>query len=234
MSPQVNIADINFATEYDIDKIVGIYQGSFNAATQTTPIVYTFISSPYTVWYYEIPHQFGQPIFCEVLTSTDNITFTNTASIAFSDSSTIYIYAGQGIAPTGIIYYKLVASWITGYSILTPSITPVIQGTSSLYYSSIANSQKIFLDDVVPLVNNTTTNIPHNLGYYPNCKVFMECFTGQVWPCHTGGSSDVFFFADNENTGYFNITTSNIEILCDQRLASFGPSRFWYRIYLDS
>lgn len=227
-------ANTNIALpNYDIDKIVGIYEGTFDAGSQTTKLTYTFASSPYNVWVYEIPHPFGRPVFCELLTSTDGNLYYNNLSIAWSDSTTLYIYAGQGSAPSGTVYYRLIASWITGYNNLTPAITPVIQGTSGLYYSSVANQQKIYQQNVVSLTNNTTTSVNHNLGYYPNCKVFMECFSGQVWPCHTGGTNDTFLFADAENTGYFSITTSQLNLYCDQNASSFGASRFWYRIYTD-
>lgn len=222
---------------YDIDKIVGIYQGNFNANTQTTQVTYTFGGSPAYVWYYEIAHPFGRPVLCELLTSTTGTTYTNNASIAFSDSTKLYIYAGISFVintpPTGTIYYRLIASWITGYNNLTPAITPVIQGTSGLYYSSVANQQKIFKQNVVTLAQNASTAITHGLGYYPNCKVFMECFSGQVWPCHTGGTNDTFLFADSENTGYFNVTTTQLNVFCDANASSFGSSRFWYRIFVD-
>jgi hypothetical protein len=222
---------------YDIDKIVGIYEGSFDIVADTTLVTYSLSGFPYYVWYYEIDHSFSRPVFCELLTSTDGSTYVNNKSIAFSDSGKLYIYADANYtnshSTSGTVYYKLIASWITGYDSLTPAITPVIQGTSGLYYSSVANQQKIYEQDVVTLANNTNTPVAHNLGYYPNAKVFMECFSGQVWPCHTGGTNDLFLVDDSMNTGYFKIGSSNITIYCDQNASSFGSSRFWYRVFID-
>lgn len=234
MTTLTNPKNANLSTTYDTDKIVGIYAGSFDAATQTTSISYTFNGLPYSVWYYEIAHIFTQPVFCDVLTSTDGVTYTNNASIAFSDSTKLYIYAGQGSAPSGTIYYKLVATWINGYSALTPAVTPVIQGVSGLYYKSTANTPKIYLENVVSIVNNATSSVTHNLGYQPQAKVYMECFSGQVWPCHTGGSNDTFLFADSENTGYFYTSSTALTMFCDQNASSFGASRFWYKVYIDT
>jgi len=225
-------ANVAFATKYPIDKIVGIYSGSFNAATDTTAITYTFIGSSYKVWWYKIPHVFTRPVFCDLITSTDGDIYTNNASIAFSDSSFIYIYAGQGIAPSGTIYYKLTATWIDYYDNSNPAITPIIPGNTA-FFDSRQNYQKIYLQDVVSLANNTVSTIGHDLGYKPNAKVYMECFAGQVWPCHTGGTNDIFLFADSENTGYFSMTSSNLLLSCDTNALSFGASRFWYRVYLD-
>lgn len=232
MSLLTQAANVVFATKYPIDKIVGIYSGSFNAATDTTAITYTFIGSPYQVWWYKIPHTFTRPVFCDLLTSTDDTTYTNNTSIAFSDSSYLYIYAGQGIAPSGTIYYKLVASWIDNYDNTNPAITPVIPGNTA-FFDSRQNYQKIYLQNVVSLANGASTSITHALGYQPNAKVYMECFSGQVWPCHTGGTNDAFLFADSENTGYFSMTNSALSIQCDTNASSFGVSRFWYRVYLD-
>ena len=222
---------------YDIDKIVGIYEGSFNAATQTTQVTYTLSGFANYVWYYEIAHSFGRPVFCELLTSTDNKTWTNNASIAFSDSTKLYIYAGVSAVintpPAGTIYYRLIASWITGYNNLTPAITPVIQGSSGLYYNSVANQQKIFKTQLFNISQGNTGGVAHNLGYYPNVKLFMECFSGQVWPCHTGLSNDIFKVDDTMNTGYYNVTTSVVNVFLDANINSWGTSRLWCRIYLD-
>jgi hypothetical protein len=228
-----NIAQTNVATQYPLDKIVGIYEGSFNAGTQTTITTYTLFGLPYKVWYYQIPHSFTRPVFCDVSTSTDGTSYDN-SRIAISDSSKIYIYAGQGSAPSGTIYYRLTATWIDNYDNTNPSISLVNQGAGALYFNSTANYQKIKTQDVVSLANNTNTSVAHNLGYYPNCKVFMESVSGQVWPCHTGGAQDIFSVADSENSGYFSITTTALNIFCDQNASSFGASRFWYRIYLDA
>lgn len=232
MTLSAHAANVAYATAFPIDKIVGVYDGSFNAATDTTFTTYTFVGSPYKVWYYKIAHSFTRPVFCDLLTSTDGIVYTNNVSIAFADSSFLYIYAGQGIVPSGVVHYKLTASWIDNYDGTNPSIIPVIPG-STAFFDSRANYQKIYMQGVTSLASNASTSVTHGLGYTPNAKVYIECFPGQIWPCHTGGTNDTFLFADNENTGYFSMTTSILFINCDLNVSSFGASRFWYKVYLD-
>lgn len=233
MSLQANYKNVNFATQYAVDKIVGVYNSSFNAATQTTVI------GGY-LYQYAIPHPFTRPVFCELLWSTDGVNyadggggvFSGTQGISYSDASNIYVTTGLNI---GMIYYKVIASWIDNYDATNPLITPILNTTNNFYFDSRNNYQKIFRQDTQMLsgVSGSLSYI-HALGYTPNFKVFFESVSGQVWPAIAGGVSDFFLY--DFITQYECAATTTVDTLTMalQGSASSVSSRVWYRVYLNS
>jgi hypothetical protein len=214
------------------DKIVGVYSGTFNAATDTTRITYTLASAPYYAWWYKIPHSFGQPVFTDLMTSTDGTTYSLSNSIAFSDFNFLYIYAGQSASsggnPTGTIYYKLVASWINIYDLAdgssfqgvnlasyintgtiygnSPSVTPVLPNQITAFDSRLVY-RKVINSQLAAVYNGADaaqTSVP-TTAKLPIVKGYMECFQNQVWPCHSGGTGDTFLLDDSMETGYYII-----------------------------
>lgn len=229
MSLQTNYQNVNFATQYAVDKIVGVYNGSFNAATQTTVI------GGY-LYQYPISHLFTRPVFCELLWSTDGVTYADGGggdlggqlAISYSDSNNIYVTTSLNV---GTIYYKVIASWIDNYDTTNPLITPVLDTTNNFYFDSRNNYQKIYHQDTHTITGSTFAYI-HGLGYAPNYKVFFESIAGQVWPTIAGGTSD-FFLYDFINQFECETTVSSTTLSLDIS-PGVGPCRVWYRVYLNS
>lgn len=232
MSLLDNSAGIQFATEFPIDKIVGIYTGSFNAATQTT-VLGGFL------YQFAIPHTFTRPVFCELLWSTNGINYADggsgilsgTSGIAYSDSNNIYVTTGLN---TGTISYKVIASWIDDYDTTNPAITPVLDTTQNFYFDSRKNYEEIFLQGSSLVTGiSGTADVLHNLGYAPNAKVFFESISGQVWPAISGGTQDFFLYDfSNQYECSATITTTQINVSLASGIGGTS-ARTWYRIYIN-
>lgn len=224
-----NSQNVQFATEFSIDKIVGIYVDSFDAS-------HTTVLGGY-LYQYAIPHKFTRPVFCELLWSLDGITYatggtgvlSGNFAISYSDSNNIYVTTSLG---SGTIYYKVIASWIDNYDTTNPAITPVLNTTQNFYFDSRNNYQKIYKQNVVTINTGQTVSILHpDLDFAPNAKVFFESFPGQVWPTISGGVSDFFFYdPGNQYECHATMNLSTLDITMDT-----GPSsaRAWYRIYAN-
>lgn len=236
MSLQTNASagKVGFATAYAIDKIAGIFQGSYISGTQTTTLGgYLF--------QYPIPHNFTRPVFTELLVSTDGKNYqdggpsgASLQGIAYSDANNIYVTTSSA---TGTIYYKVIASWIDNYDTTNPSVTPILQNlTNSAFFDSRQNYQKVFIQGVNTVSTVNSDNlipINHNLGYTPNAKIYFESVTGQVWPQIDGGAGDFWLYAPStqaECYGIINKTQLNIDCFIP---ASGTTTRVWWRIYLD-
>lgn len=232
MSLVADYQSLAFATQFAVDKIVGTYVGSFNAATQTT-VVGGYL------YQYAIPHSFTRPVFCELLWSTDGITYADGGSgllsgvpgIAYSDKDNLYITTGLNV---GTIYYKLIASWIDKYDTTNPFITPVINTTADFYFDSRKNYQKIYKQDSKTLTSTSgTLSYIHGLGYAPNAKVFFESVSGQVWPSIAGGTANYFLYDTNAQYECAATMTSSLLNMDLQGGPSSVSCRVWYRVYLD-
>jgi len=233
MSLASNYQNVAFATEYAVDKIVGVYVGSFNAATQTTVI------GGY-LYQYSFSHPFTRPVFCELLWSLDGITYADGGSgllsgvpgIAYSDATNIYVTTGLNV---GTIYYKVIASWIDNYDTTNPLIAPVLNTVSNFYFDSRKNYQKIYKQDTLPLNSSSgTLSYIHGLGYTPNAKVFFESISGQVWPSIAGGTNNYFLYDPSSQYECEATITTSILNMVLQGGAGSVSTRVWYRVYLDS
>lgn len=228
MSLVSNYQNLNFATQYAVDKIVGVYTGSFAPATQATVI------GGY-LYQYAISHLFTRPVFCELLWSTDGVTYIdggNGGGISYSDSSNIYVTTGES---TGTVYYKVIASWIDDYDTTNPLITPVLNTTSNFYFDSRNNYEKIYHQGTQTLTGTSgTLTYIHGLSFTPNAKVFFESISGQVWPAIAGGAGNFFLYdlaAQYECEATITDTLINMDLSGG---ASSVSCRVWYRIYLNS
>lgn len=233
MSLQSNYQNLNFASQYAVDKIVGVYNSSFNAATQTTVI------GGY-LYQYPIPHSFTRPVFCELLWSTDGVNYADggngvfggTLAISYSDSSNIYVTTGLN---AGTIYYKVIASWIDNYDMTNPLITPVLNTTNNFYFDSRNNYEKIYHQDKQTITGASgSASYIHALGYAPNYKVFFESISGQVWPAIAGGTNDFFLYDAAAQYECESTITSSVLTMNLQGGGSSVSSRVWYRVYLNS
>jgi hypothetical protein len=177
-----------------------------------------------------------------VLISSDGVTyydgnsaFTGAGAIPYSDSTKLYILTNVS---SGTIYYKLVCSWIDDYDTSDPAITPVFQPVSGTpIFDSRDNYQKIFKQGVFTassLAADNLATIDHNLGYSPNYKLYIEAFSGQVWPESAAGVSNFWNYDPNHQSEVTAITTTS-QLKMDCFLPASGhTTRVWYRIYLDA
>lgn len=231
MSLLTNEENVQFATEFAVDKIIGVYVDSFNAATQTTNL-----GGAGSLFAHAIPHSFTRPVFCELLWSTDGVTYADggsgilsgTRGIAFADSNNIYVATGLN---SGTIYYKVIASWIDNYDTTNPLITPVLNTTNNFYFDSRKNYPKIYKQDSQTLSSASgTLSYLHALGYEPNFKVFFESVAGQVWPANQNQ-----FFVYDFTTQYVcaATTTSSVLSMLLQGGVSSTSCKVWYRVYVD-
>lgn len=245
MSLVSNASQIAFASDFPVDKIVGVWEGTYNRATDVTTRTYTFLGSPYNVYVYRIAHGFTRPVFCDLLWSTDGTTYadggsgatTGGASLAWSDSTYIYIYDAQGVASAGTAHYKVVAFWIDSYDGTDPLVPTYSSANKTIGFDSRENYQKIYLQNVVTVTNSSgslstiLSTVLHGLSYLPNHRVYFEAFSGEVWPAVAGGASNLFLFADNEAECQPYVDTNLLNLLVT--LPAHQSARVWYRVYLD-
>lgn len=235
MSLAEHLPDVAFASAYNVDKIVGVYQGSFAPNTSATTTLGGYL------YQYAIPHPFTRPVFTDVIWSTNNITFADGGgsfslggpqSIAYSDSSNIYVTTGVA---SGTIYYKVIASWIDNYDTTNPRITPVLNTTQPRFFDSSANYQKVIQSGSATgrptLYTNPLTYDPTLLA---NAKLFFESLPGQVWPAIGGGVSDYFLYDPAHQWEALVGINYGTALIIGSSAATASNARFWWRIYGDT
>jgi hypothetical protein len=238
LNPSVVRDQVQLLSTTNTDKIVRVFEGSFDAVADTTVINYTFLGFPNPVRTYVIPHGLPRPVFCELLWSTDGTLYVDGATsgyggnttIAFSDSTNVYV-------PTpiaaGTVFYKVICAWIDDYDTTNPSIQSIMYRDKPFSLDSRLNYPKIYEQDVLNFGATGSQTVLHPLGYSPNAKVFFEALPGQVWPLNFGGTSNPFLYDDNQVEGYMFIERSDLYIKAVFPFSATGSRRFWYRIYYD-
>jgi hypothetical protein len=229
-----NIAGVAFETEYPVDKIVGVWEGSFNQTTQVTSRSATFGGSPNTAYFYRIAHGFPRPVFVDLLWSSDNVTWYDggvNGHIAFSDSTYIYVYSSQGSTVAGTLYYKVIAFWIDNFDIDDPLVPGYESPNKSINFDSRLNYQKLYAWGKTTFASASTKLLTHDLNKRANFRVFFESFADEVWPLHFGGASDVFLYDDAQTECYAHMKNTALEVSLFNVPSS---RRLWYRIYLDT
>jgi len=229
MSLSSNARDVAFFSGYKVDKIVNVFEGSFDAGSATTVGGYLKRHS--------FPHGYTRPVFTKLIWSTDDVNWVDGGysyrsgdasfypSIAYSDASDIFILTGL---TSGTVYYKVIATWIHNYDGTDPAIDSFISPNAVTTFDSRLNYQKI---KETGMVTGTGADIPiiHDLGYYPNARVYFEAFSGEVWPANAGGASNYFLydFVNQEELQFHTTTDSLI-------LESTPSGRdIWYTVYYD-
>lgn len=242
MSLVSNIQNVSFTTRWPTDKIVGVWEGSYDRTTDVVSRSYTFLGLPYTVYFKRIPHGFTRPIFCDLLWSIDNISFADggagsisgESSIAFSDSTYIYIYDSQGAAAVGTAYYKVIGLWIDSYDGTNPLVPNFVSPNKTILFDTRENYQKVYLRDSLTFTASSTQTISHDLGRRPNFRVFFESYPGEVWPLHSGGASNIYFFSDDQTECRAVMGNASLSVQMQYSgSAASGNRKVWPRIYLD-
>lgn len=235
-------------TKYPVDKIVGVFEGRFVAGTGPyTSRVYSLG----TMNLYAIAHGFGRPVFCEMQWSLDNgyswsdsgggAATSGYESIAFSDSTYIYILVPNGLigsSPNAVFQYRILATWIDDYDTTNPNTPPISTLGQPTSFNSTNNVPKIYKQGVVNVstssgvVVGVFSTVPHDLGGYQNYKVHIEAFPGEVWPQNFGGSSNAFYFDGNQIEAQSFMSTTELAIDTNIK-SSHGTRKVFYRIYGD-
>lgn len=230
-----------FDANLSVDKLVRVFTGSYNAATDLV----SRVGSLGTIFVYRIPHGLGRPVFCELLWSNDGgVTYTDggitnssgLTKLAFSDSTYVYIFHGYTTAATTITY-KVYCTWIDDYDDTNPLVSTVSYSDSSLQFDSRLNYQKIYRQRKLDFTAGTggsteTQSIGHSLGNYPNTKLYFEAFPNEVWPLNAGGANNFFNYDSAQDEAKLEIFANSVSF----SLLRFSNSskRAWYRIYYDA
>lgn len=227
MSLQSNAinGNVTFASEFPVDKIVSVFQGVINVATQMQPI--GGLGSPNS---FKIPHGYTRPVYTQIVSSPDNATFFDGGdyTIAYSDNTYVYILANQ---TTGSIYYRLICSWIDNFDTSNPIVNVSLNYNTNVLFDSRTNYQKIALQGSVFMAQNTSVSIPHHLGNTPNAKVFFEAFVGQIWPANSGGTGNPWLYDfTNQAELYFTTDSANLNIFLNGGNSS---RNVYYRVFYD-
>lgn len=235
MSLTDDSANVAFAApHFDIDKIVGVWEGSFNRATD----VVSRVGDAGTIYVYRIAHGFTRPVFADLMFTTasgfvdgGSADSNGETSLAFSDSTYIYIISSLFAPAVGTMRYKVLATWIDNYDDSNPSVTPYKSPTKDINFDSRLNYQKIQKQGALTFNSATLQTVTHSLNRLANFRVFFESFPNEVWPMHSGGASNPFLYDNNdmsECSAVMKINTMDIEMFVVPT-----PRRAWYKIYLD-
>lgn len=225
---------VNFYSGYNIDKIVRVDEGSFDASAATT--IGGFLKQ------HSIAHGYSRPLFTDLLWSTDNSTWidggtgqaagTHDSSISYSDSTNNYILTTK---TTGTIYYKVIGYWITDYDGTDPSVADYDTPNNTIQFDSRVNYQKIFNQDVEDISRGGTSVVAHNLLYYPNFRVYIEAFSGEVWNMNFGGASNPFLYdLANQAEAEAFVDTTSMTLKFSSGGTWGGTRKMWHKIYYDS
>lgn len=190
-----NVDKTAYTSVWDMDKIIGIAEGTINAAAPTPgPPVITQATSSTT---------FADTYYFQGIFSTDNGATWNDFNSMIPDLSTpgmpvfqtVNVFGAVGSSGTmnivSVNYYDSVHGTGTAKTILWKviyisknnqgNITPSIIGDITLFTSRLRNYQKIALKGEVAfnlmsgVANSVTIN--HNLGYVPKIRYFYQELT---------------------------------------------------------
>jgi hypothetical protein len=238
LNPSVVNERIALLSSLNLDKLVRVFEGTFNAATDPITINYTFLGFPNPIQVFRFAHGLPRPVACDLLWSLDGSIYYDggtggnvvNTSIAFSDST--YIYIPTPVA-AGTVYYKVICSWIDNFDTSNPPIESIMYRDKPFSLDSRVNYQKIFDADVLTASASGQQTVIHSLGYAPNAKVFIEALPGQVWPLNYGGTTNPFLYDDNQIEALLFIENNDIVIDVVYPFSATGSRRLWYRIYYD-
>lgn len=234
MSLVSNARDVSFATRWSTDKIVGVWEGSFDRSTD----VITVSGDLGDIYVYRFAHGFTRPIFTDLLwqisaawTDGGSYDSNNDTSIAYSDSTYIYVISSLFIAGTGTMQYKVIGTWIDSYDGTNPLVESYISTQKTTVFDTRVNYQKVYDQNSLTYNTDSLQSVGHSLGYRPNYRVFFEAVTGQVWPMYAGGISNPFLYDTSISECSASITNTFLDI---EMFFVSSPKRAWYKIYLDT
>lgn len=233
MSLTSNANRVAFAApHFNYDKIVAVFEGSFNRATDVIEVV----GDAGSIYVYRIAHGFTRPVFADLLWKisgdwTDGGCSDGTdISIAYSDATYVYVVSSVFSTASGTFQYKVTGTWIDNYDATDPLVEAFHAPNKDIVFDSRANYQKIYDQNVLSFASASTQNVSHSLGYRANFRVFFEALSGQVWPAFFGGSSNPFQYVFSMTECMARMTTTALSI---ELFSVPSTKRAWYKIYLD-
>jgi hypothetical protein len=210
-----------------------VWEGSFNRATDVTTITGDLGS----IYVYRVAHDFTRPLALDLLWkisggwadggSTDG----TDVSIAYSDSTYIYIVSSAFAPAVGTMNYKVIGTWITDYDATNPLVNSFVSANKTTVFDTGLNYQKIFDQNVLSFATSSTQSVTHLLGYRANFKVYYEAIAGQVWPMYSGGTANPFLYDSSMVECRARMTSNTLDVQLESVPAT---RRAWYKIYLDS
>lgn len=222
-----HVDNIASSSAFNSDKIVGIFRDSYLASSATP------VGTDVTRYRHDIPHSFGRPVFCELSWSSDGINYYDggtdngsQAAIAYSDTTNIHVLT---LGNSGTIYYKIIATWIDNFDATNPSIAPVLNTTSNLYFDSRQAIPKVVGAGTTTISGSGSSGIIHGLTFSPRFKCYFESFANQVWPLIAGGVSDIWLY-DFTNQAECSALIDSMEITLDY-VGPVSSRKLWYRMY---
>lgn len=236
--------------KYATDKILGVYTGTLSIAAPTVgqQNLYTEVT---------IQTGFNDSVLTQAIYSTDNgVTWNDDnqsipnlipASFALQTLD-VTSFSGTNIvglatenwynssSHTGTPYtilYKIFALAKSNQGVLTPTAT-----NYKLSYTSIDNYLKIVpgldnsVSETIATSGTTTFNSPHNLGYVPTSRAYVEYSNGRIWPATRNQYPGTAFGTNNnqiETSIQIDTTSTNYVMTNTGATASFN---LHYRTYV--
>lgn len=176
----MNVTNFSFNSAYEIDKILAVYSGSFSAASR--PAVQTVGASnntgisdfSFAQGTFTVDGGSPQDIGSETLVNGQTV-----QALFGSQSGVLKIYYNNADTVSHTIAYNIALLSKPTNTLYTLPGTP----NDKLYFDSSKNYQKIALQSsqfvtVAAAVGTTPTDtvvtIPHNLGYRPCVRAFLD------------------------------------------------------------
>lgn len=221
-----NANNIAYASPaFDIDKIVGVWEGSFDRTADVIAHTGDFGS----IYLYPIAHGLTRPVFTDLLfKTTGDWADGGGESLSFSDSTYIYIVSSKFAPVIGTMQYKVIATWINDYDGTNPLVPSFLSSNKQINFDSRLNYQKIYQQNVLTFGSASIQSVAHNLGRKANFRVFCESIPGEVWPAFAGGASNPYLY---QSTMVECIPDITIDFL---NIDLSGAARAWYKIYVDT
>lgn len=233
------ITDFTFDSRYQVDKILEVFSGSFNSASRVNPIPInssniTGISDlVYYAGTYTVDGSNPQDIG-----SVFRVNNFNFQVLASSQSNVINLLSNNADTVSHSVTYEITVISKPTNTFFTPSGS--VDPANSLYFTTGLNYQKVAFDDVLPvsvaaavgtIPTDTLVAIPHNLGYKPCVRAFVDNGTTLTDVLVRNGIALIYNInlimtnSVDENNVYFRFTNE------DTTSRSFNLN---YRIYYDA
>jgi hypothetical protein len=227
-----NIDTLAYNSQLPTDKIVGVFEDSFEPGSATT-VGNSLLNQ---LKQHSFSHGFNRPVFTKLIVSIDGSVWQDGGAtsngLAYSTASQIRILTDR---TTGTLHYKVIAFWIDDYDDTNPQVPTTTGSQSDVWFDSRLNYQKRVMQEVATHdsgVGSHSNTVTHSLGYKPNARVYFESFANQVWPAHFGGAQNKWLIEFNQVECAYAINNNTVVPTTFGGVSS--PSRrTWTVVYYD-